>query len=544
MKRTVLLICLIIRVTTVHAQIEELADRSWAAADIEALERYRTDPLCLPCLTASQLTALPGFNRTSASRVVRAAHAGLATLQHIADSACLTIDQSIILFSCTTLDCQCEPLIESARLQQRLYAVDESPPDMTTRIDVDGRYGGIGGVYRSNADGTLREGWAMYASKDLNIAVGNYAIASGLGLMHNIPNRSPLPQHDDLRLRPFTSTWTDDALTGAAVHLRLPIDSLRIGLLGAWSQRNGHDRHVNMSIQVETSQFTINASARMIGTHFSGASLFGTVNVQQWIIMAEMLSTNTTLQAVSIQARHELVRGRVVLGSLWSAPEHEDVWRMYAGVQMGSPRTLRIESFTEIHGRHSRSFGRPMPARGLDILIDAQHSFTPKISVDLRLRYEIDDEGWMPDGTSTMRMFTRHRTTTRSAITVAASRDVRLRARIDVRHMWSDGERETELGLLGGADVMWTPRPNIRFTAQYVVANAPSIESAAYTVLIPVAGAMRMIAGTGEGSWLMVGGRWTVTPWCTLAGAMIEQRSRSHETRLSTYLQAEIRLPK
>lgn len=544
MNRAVLLICLHFCLTTGHAQIEELADRSWANADIEALERYRTDPLCLPCLTASQITTLPGFNRTSASRVVRAAQAGLATLQHIADSACLTIDQSIILFSCTTLDCQCEPLIESARLQQRLYAVDGSPPDMTTRIDVDGRSGGVGGVYRTNADGTLHEGWAMFTSDELNVAVGNYAIASGLGLMHRIPNRSLLPQHDELRLRPFTSTWTDDALTGAAAHLRMPLDSVHIELLGAWSQRNGSDALLNMSAHIETSRFTINTSTRLSGGQFSGASVYANINIDRWLIITEVLSDASSLAAASIQARHDLVRGQVVLGSLWSAPEHDNAWRIYTGVQMGSSRTLRIETFTEIHGRHSRSFGRPMPTRGWDIVIDAQRSITSMISVDLRLRYEIDDEGWMPDGTSTMRMFARHRTTTRSAITIAAARDVRLRARIDVRHMWSDGERETELGLLGGADVMWTPRPNLRFTAQYVAANAPSVESAAYTVLIPVAGAMRMIAGTGEGSWLMVSGRWTVTPWCTLAAAMIEQRSRSREARLSTYLQAEVRLPK
>jgi hypothetical protein len=141
-------------------------------------------------------------------------------------------------------------------------------------------------------------------------------------------------------------------------------------------------------------------------------------------------------------------------------------------------------------------------------------------------------------------MFTRHRVTMRGAVRVQPTRDVTLRARLDVRSMWSEGSRQTERGILGGVDVVWTPTPALRISGQFLSARSPSIESAAYTMIVPVAGAMRMIVGTGNSSWFVVSGRWSVVPWCTVAAAIVEQTRDHTPLQRAAYVQCEVRLPR
>ncbi len=535
--------CMLLCHVATSAQVDDLAERTWAAADIEALERYRTEPLCLPCLTASDLTVLPGIDRRAASRVVRATQAGLGTLEAIADSACLTIDQSIILFATTTLHCSCDPIISGARLQQRLYAVNGSPPDLTTRVDVEGRHGTVGGVFREDRNGTLREGWARYSSDAVKVAIGNYGITSGLGLMHATSTRTLIAQ-PDVRLLPWTSTWTDGALTGAALMATVPMHQATCSVLGAWSHRQDNAEFVNVGVHLADSTRSVFASVRTTNGAWSHASLFGSLSIARWQFMTELLTTADHHYITAAMVRYDLARGQVVFGASWSDPELDGRWRASAAVVWSALRSWHVEAFAELHGITSRSYGRPMPSRGVDVILDARRRLTSNVQLDGRLRYEIDDEGWRADGALRTAMFTRHRVTVRGAVRVQPTRDVTLRARLDVRSMWSEGSRQSERGILGGVDVVWSPTPALRISGQFLSARSPSIESAAYTMIVPVAGAMRMIVGTGNSSWFVVSGRWSVVPWCTVAAAVVEQTRDHTPLQRAAYVQCEVRLPR
>lgn len=528
-----------------NAQIEDLADQPWAVPQWDALERYREDPLCLPCLSASELTVLPGFNRTTAGRVLRAAAAGLPTLERIADSACLSIDQAVILYSCTTLDCSCEPFIESARLLQRLNVEPGSPPDMTSRLDVSGPHGRIGGVMRTNAEGTARHGWAQYTSELLQVNIGNAAIAAGAGLVHGSAGgfgRSPMARaidvRSELRLRPWTSTWTDGALKGVAGRVTIPVAQTEISAIGASSEGTIHG-----AVQISRERWTI-GSALSMNSNQRLSSIYAHVGLGTWELSGEAALDEFRRLSSATIVRHGLARGQVVLGARWSHPDVDNTSVLFAGISWRQLRGWHLEASLDLHSIMSRSYGRPLPSRGMDLCVDVQRSFADGITIDARVRYEIDDEGWRPTGASRMQMFTRHRTTTRIVFVRRASRDVQFRLRADVRHMWSDEDRPQEWGYVCSADVVWTPLRQLRLTASLFTANAPSIESAAYSVIVPVPGAMTTIVGVGTGSWFVVGGRWTVVSWSTISLSVVERTSATHGKQRSVYAQIEFRLPR
>jgi hypothetical protein len=341
----------------------------------------------------------------------------------------------------------------------------------------------------------------------------------------------------ELQLRPWTSTWTDGALKGVAGRVTIPITSTEISMIGALSEGNIH-----AALQTSHERWTIGATMQQQPQRTT-TSAYAHAGVGPWDVSWESSFNHQHHLSSTAIARHGLVRGQVVLGGRWSHPDVDNAAGLFAGLFWRQLRGWHVEASLDLHTIISRSYGRPLPSRGLDLSVDVQRTFSGGITLDARLKYEIDDEGWRPPEKSNTVMFTRHRTTTRVMFGHRASRDVQFRLRADVRHMWSDEERPSEWGYVCSADVVWTPLRQIRLTASLITAQAPSIESAAYSVVVPVPGAMSTIVGVGRKSWLIVGGRWTIVPWSTLSLSVVEHTS-TNNTQHSAYAQIEFRLPR
>ena len=160
--------------------------------------------------------------------------------------------------------------------------------------------------------------------------------------------------------------------------------------------------------------------------------------------------------------------------------------------------------------------------------------------LNYRVRHELDDEGWRPPDTSATLLVERRRTTFRGELVVHPRRDVRVRLRSDTRFVDFSGGRSNETGSLIFADLQWMPTRTLRATLRYTVYRAPSIHSAAYTLEVPITGMMQTVAGTGNGSRLVVSARWSATPWITAHVMAMRWVREGHPIQLRAAAQLDV----
>ncbi len=561
------------------AQLDDVADDSYATPQFDAIERFREDPLCLPCITPTELTIIPGFGRTTVSRILKAVEAGVPTLEAIADTACLSIDQRVLLLLCTSLNCSCAPRLQNVRTRIRGSVADGSMPDVTARIDVATDLGRTGAVFRRNAAGDVSGGWLLLDTPLASIALGDVSVGSGLGLVQGggggfgrtILGRLSAADVTP-RLRPWTSTYRDGSQRGIGIILHPTLNSSSAHVLGSWSRtdvgtRTEHQANASLmaTIDAVTAGLTMQhlayngrtESTSMQTVPQSNRTLLSAVAdfsgpVRQ--LTAECAIDDSMRTAFTIVGSTVFHGTHLLAGVRWAHPSIRNPYAspvsslsslgneagICLGLRLRGTQHLYVEGMVDVHSILSRSYGRPLPSYGMDVVLDGLFRFNRTMELSWRLRYEADDEGWKPPESAAILLQQRHRATTRAHMVAQVAPTLRLAGRLDIRNVWYQYQAENELGVVAYTDVMWTPHHSIRFSARVTAFQAPSIESAAYTMETPLVGLPRTVAGTGNGTRLMATCRYTPSSWCAVSVAYTEQQRRYEPTIRWGALQVEL----
>lgn len=562
-----------------YAQIEDLAGETWAAPAYDAVERFREAPLCLPCVSATDLTVIPGIGRTASSRITRAVRGGVTNHADLADSACLTLDQQTLLFLCTTFDCSCNSFVNAVRSSTRVVASSSTSLDVLTRLDIATDVGRVGGLFRNNATGGDYSSWLVADAGPLTIGLGNVAIGGGLGVVHGSGSTfgsTPLARvasaDGNPRLRPWTSAIRDGSLFGAGLVARIPVDEHMAHVMVFRSEQivgNRHERSTHSSCTVSsedwlgginiqhilydepslsTSMRTIREPSRLLMSAVLQRSF------QDWNAAVEFATDNSARVCFVGLASVYLPKLQIHACARWA---HPDIRNPYAaptssmsalgneagialGVRFREVKSWKLDVTCDVHSILSRSFGRPLPSYGVDLLCDTELRLHKGLVISSRLRYEADDEGWRPQGEARWLQHTRYRCTFRSQLEAFPLRHLRLIARIDTRTVWFSLRPDHEFGILAYADVQYTPYSRLRFSIRTCAYRSPSLLSTAYAVENPLPGYLRTVTGIGEATRLLITARYNVFPWLTLSSAAWEVRPERNKSQLAAGVQIEI----
>ena len=250
------------------AQDDQL-DGQWLAPTLDALERFREDPLCLRCSPASTLTQIPGISSRTARHIVDACRsATISSIEELSDTICASPEQFLMLTSCTTLQCTCFTLLRSLRVRART----RSSPRLATTARVDATYShGIAGVslQRINEE-LIPSAWITASFNTLDLYVGDFAFQSGTGLLLGmaqtlmrrgvdvLPASTPL-----LDARPWPSIAFDNTPRGAAAMWQSTTLPLSLGAI-TWIDRASPDMRPRSSIHVGSSLLGIDMHTTLI----------------------------------------------------------------------------------------------------------------------------------------------------------------------------------------------------------------------------------------------------------------------------------------
>jgi len=544
--------------TTLTAQIDDLADSPWAAPMWDALERFRDDPICLPCINATDLTVLPGIGRHTSSRIIALVRSGVRDLDFIADSLCLSLDQRIILNACVQTDCSCGPTLKYALARTRLRVVDGITPDKLIRVDVDSDVGRIGGFVRNVYDSTTYGLWTRLTVGPMSLFAGNYTIRAGQGLLLGGGSfaRSALQASASAdiapHIRPWTSTWLDAAQLGVGVSYSDSVAGSPTDIVVAVARRatlTSSYLHFNVagSVSVGSSTFggTAYTNAFDKGFSFSTETVVDGATVRSEIMLDTALNSGIVVSArgnkciASVRWLHPQLHS-----PFGASPSASSIVANNAGLTLGvqsslhlrgMKRPLQLESLIDLHSTLTNSYGRPLPARGIDILVDAVQPISKQTSFAARLRFEREEDGLREPDTdkTTMQLLTR--LTARGDVTVQASPTVRLRMRVDLRF------RSIETGMLMFVDAMWQPSEHITVRHRTTMFRAASIDVAGYTAELETDGSMRTFVGSGTGTHSITTLRFE--PWSGVAlGIAYSTTVRNDITTSSGAVQLDARL--
>jgi hypothetical protein len=307
--------------------------------------------------------------------------------------------------------------------------------------------------------------------------------------------------------------------------------------------------------RLEYDATSVSTSSRVVPTRTRNlASATAQWEWGTWKTGAEFAIDDTLRTAWLVTFSHNYQRAQLLGAARWS---HVDIRNPYAaptsslsalgneaGVSMGyryrEPGAWSIETTLDLHTILSRSYGRPLPSNGLDLLLDGDVLLGGGSGLVWRARYEVDEQGWRPDGSAATLSQRRHRATVRGQLTTRIARSVQVAARVDVRSVWYSLDTTREFGLLAWMDVRWTPWAAWQFYARATSFQAPSIESAAYSLETPVVGLPRTVAGSGRGTRFMAGCRFSPTTWFGVSAAYTEQLKGAQPAVRSVVVQLDV----
>lgn len=564
-----------------RSQVDDLASDPWSIPQLEALQTYRDAPLCLHCTSATVLTSLPGVGRATASRILRAVRAGAATMDAIALEACLSVDQRLIVEGTTTLVCTCGSWFDGIQVRSRVRSEPAAAPDVYGRAEIHTSTLRAGLQTRSGPLGKITGGWALADIGPVSIAVGDLALRTGLGLVlggGGAFGRGTFARaasvESTTRLRPWTSSWLDPSQRGIGVIAADTIVSLPFEVGGLWSHRMVGSRAETMvsatatmslplvtigtSLQhleydqplASTAMSVVPERTRTLGS-IHGEHLHG-----RWSMHAEVAFDDQLRTAGLGVLRWTYAEGRVAAALRWSDADLRNPYAApissasalgnEAGVVLGLLHRAdhwSIEASIDLHQRLSRSWGSPLPSRGMDLLIDAERRLGSGELAAVRFRYEADTEGWRGAEDAQTVMIERRRMTARAELTAEVHRTVRLRCRADVRWLTADRLRSPELGALAYAEARVTPTDAVAVSLRHTVFRSPSIDVAPYTVEAPLQGVLQIVAGSGQGARTTLSARWSPLPFFSIGflGVATVRSGRTMETAGAVQVDVAVR---
>ena len=567
-----------------RGQVDDLAESPWAAPVWDALERFRDEPLCLPCIDATELTILPGIGHQTASRIIKLVTSQKLTssdlhpasdahsIDFIADSLCLSLDQRIILTACTSVNCACPPELHYALARTRIRSADGVLPDATTRIDVDADIGRAGGFVRKTSDTALYGMWLQSHIGPLAFIAGNYTIQSSHGLLFggSAFARSAIQTVSSVditpRFRPWTSTWQDGSFFGGAVSYTDTIAHIPTQALFAVSTTEINDVTFKSALNFNSAlNADLGGASFCVAMHstpqqtlvslatdldFSSSRVFEkgsrvfekgsrVFEFSSFRVLGEFLYNSISGLSAVVSSSVMIHNTKLIALARWTLLETG----LTIGTQFktGARNPWRVETTLDIHGTLTKSYGSPLPARGFDLIVDIERQFLKGAVFVARIRYEREGEGMKLEGSDNRMMGTRMRYTTRADVSVQATPTLRIRMRADARVAQYDLERESDIGLLLYADVMWQPTKKLTFRHRTSVFRSTSIDVAAYTAELETDGSMRTFVGSGVGTHALTTLRWNFISALTISIAY-SSTTRNNATTQAVAMQLDARL--
>lgn len=491
---------------------------------VDAVDRFRADPLPLRSITATDLLVLPGFSRTTASAVIRLARSdSTLSIDGIADSLCLSPDQRVMLFSCATMQPAAVPIrvIMRARLDASMSMMQRTmittPIGSFTTTTVRASQENIADGFLSGSFRTSLGGWTMMAG-DMRLSCGRGLVFGGATFAGTAVVNSAAVMHD-ARIAPWTSTMRTGYLRGVSLQsgpATALVDELgRVGGMMQWSRARGS---IGLAA-LHDGELTVGS---MYGSHMIGGTEVA------W----EAAAMNTGI-ALSASIMVPMVRGRVVIAprifterffsphaatfSASTAVANEA--GIYTGVQWRGPS----DEFTvacDVRWSLTRRYGLPSPSDATELFAEWRHVLERGTSIITRLRYVHDADGYRPpDSTFTM-VIGRGKYSMRVDAETQILASLRLRCRLHLQQALWESLRPSEFGTMAFAEIRWHVMASLSVMMRWTAYRVSDFEAAIYQVEDLVPGLMRSTVLLHNGSRLISSIRWKINDVCAISAGI------------------------
>lgn len=467
------------------------------------------------------------------------------SIDGIADSLCLTPDQRVMLFSCTTMELSPAPL----HLLVRCRTDDAMACMQRTMLTTS-----LGSLTMVSAR-TAQESWSnTFMSASLRtsiagwtIAAGDVRMTAGRGLVFGAQTfagstvvNSAQTVHD-ARMQAWTSTMRTGYMRAVCVQ--------RPGAM-VFVQENGRPGGMaQWNIDRSTIGCTfLNAGSTVL------ASVFGTSPLGAVDITYEAAATRNGL-AMSASCTVPLARGRIVVAPRYFTENFTSPFastfaasstvRNEAGLYVGAQwhdRTDEVTATCDVHWSLSRRYGIPAPFVGCDVYGEWRHTMARGVAVTSRLRLREQADGIRPADSSVTKQTTMRTTSARVDAEVDVLPTLRLRARLHLQTATWSTWKESAINLLAFSEVRWKPAENITLMARWSAFNAPSFDAAIYVVEDLLPGLMRSTLMMGEGGRWIASARWSASDHVAVAIAItsMQQRTADKPSATTVLLQTDV----
>lgn len=539
-------------------------DGPWLAPTLDALERFREDPLCLRCATTTSLTQLPGISRRTASRIVAVCRTPtLSSIEHVADSICASPEQFLMLKACATLTCTCFTLVRSLHARARARGGDA--PLTSMRFDARHAYGSAGASLQRTSSATHVSGWLMATYGDVEVNIGDIALLSGTGLLlgtgRTMPRRGvdALPSATPvIAARPWPSTAFESAPRGMTALWRSTSLPLSIGA-ATWVDRTSleTDLHTSLHLQTRIASVDVLASGiRVAHTRrfVESASVTLSYDRDNVLVCTELRGSTLMVDGAHVIAGYNGDRTDIVAAAWTYSPDSEPS-RGSSALGTTLPRNdrglhiamhqrftwhLSLAASLTMSERISRTYLDPLPPNTTDLRCDLE--FRPVRTTLLRVRLahrRTMESTSTPDGRAmSVCVYPQIRVDCECQIT----RRIMLRGRLDLR----GARRNTdayEVGSLLSVMCRAQLTRTLTLSTQVVQWNAASYDVASRVSTLNVPGTFDVLVCTDVGSAVHMQARWEL-PFNFALVAHMRHEQRASQTTTQWTLQSEWRLPR
>lgn len=479
---------------------------------LDAVDRFRADPLPLRSISATDLLVLPGFSRTTAGAVIRLARRdSTLSIDAIADSLCLSPDQRVMLFSCATMQAAPVPVrvlmrarvdASLAMMQRTMVSTPFGSFTATTVRAADERLaeGFLSGSFRTSVSG-----WTLMAG-DMRLTCGRGLVFGGASFAGATVVNSAAIMHD-ARMAPWTSTMRTGYLRGLSV---------QVGPATAVIDQNGH---LGGMLQWSLAQGCLG-----VATMSDGEVTVGSVFGSQIIGTSEFAWEAAVMQhgmALSASIRVPMVRGSVVVAprlftekftsphavtfSASSAVTNEA--GIYTGIQWHD-RSDALTAACDVRWSLTRRYGVPAPGAACELFGEWRHTLERGTAITTRLRYVHDVDGIRPLDSVNTNVVARNRLSVRVDAETQVLATLRLRCRLQWQQASWDMWQATELGTMASAEIRWQVFDNLSVMLRWTVYRVSDFDAAIYQVEDLVPGLMRSTMLLHHGGRVIGSVRW------------------------------------
>jgi len=507
----------------VHATAGDVDDLSLDDVQpaLDAVDRFRADPLPLRSITSTELLVLPGFSRPTARAVIQLARSdSTLSIDGIADSLCLSPDQRVMLFSCATMHSAPVPVrvIMRARVDAMMSFMQRTmvttPIGSFTATTVRTAQESIGHGFVSGSFRTSLGGWGITAG-DMRLTCGRGLVFGGASFAGATVVNSAAMMHD-ARVASWTSTMRTGYMRGLCVQYgpaTFVLDQMgRPGGMMQWALAHG-------SVGIAVAHDVDGTIASAYGSHVIGKAEVA------W----EAAAMQTGI-AMSASILVPMVRGRVVIAPRLFTERFSSPYAVTfsasttvaneAGLYTGVLWHGRFDDVTaacDVRWSLTRRYGLPMPSVACELFGEWQHTLERGTTITTRLRYVHDDDGFRPPDSAGTNVISRTRFSLRIDAETQILAALRLRCRLHLQHASWESWRTSELGTMAFAEVRWRATDALSIMMRWTTYRVSDFDAAVYQVEDLVPGLMRSTLLLHDGGRVIGSVRWKMNQQFTIS---------------------------